>query len=641
MDVKDRHDHVRAGAYLLRPRTRLLRSVMLNRRVHLALLLTGLFLTFLPWSEDSGALRSLFSSSGYGSPERKLHLLIPATSSNPNFCRTTLSAALLDYPSPVLVNWEGKEDSENPYASHLAKIERTLEYLRGLPARNDKDLALIVDGYDVWFQLRPEVLIQRYYAAVEQSAARLAKEFNSGVLAEHDIKQTVFFGADKKCWPQGMEYPACYAAPESSLPGDMFGKQTDAEGEHKLARPRWLNSGTVLGPVSEVRAIFEASSRRVLEHPHGYSDQWYFSELFGDQEYRRNSLSKRPRRLDKAVVNTKQLKRATTPSKASRIMPEIKAYQQTEFHMGLDYDASLFHTNAFADDDTEWMLFNSTKTTTHFLKSNYAKYHSSKGASPRIPSDILNSRPPISKSVIEEELFEDIDLGFKELPYNTTWNGVPLLVNTATGSVPVIIHLNGKKERLDDWWQQLWWAKNGWGRHLLRSGSRAPRGPLGVTTDPETGKPIAWYKGAYNSLRRENGGYWSSKGEWLYYKHLCGPHEKVLFEGRRVGVPERQEVGWKGPAEGKGKAAKGAAVGGGKKPKKGKGPKGQKSKAGEKVTKEPKGEVGEPETSTSGTEKEKEQSPDDHIEALPAPKVTEGKFSNGTVTATSNPKGDS
>lgn len=468
---------------------------------------------------------------------RNLHLLIPATSSNPSFCRTTLSAALLDYPTPILINWHGKEDPKNMFASHLAKVDTILEYLRGVSSNNDNDLVLIVDGYDVWFQLRPEVLIQRYYTVLQQSNERLEDLFDEDVLARHDIKQTVIFGADKKCWPQEKGSMTCNAAPESSLPQDVYGSKTDIDGEFALTRPRWANSGTILGPVSDVRAIFEAASRQIQTEFHGYSDQWYFAEIFAQQEIKRNSLSKRPKDL------TKYLGKGSSQQTLSQLVEKAVV----DLHMTLDYEASLFHANAFAVEDTEWIVFNSTSDSTK--RSNSPKLRIRRKMPSLLPTDIGASRSPLFESGIGEELFDEASS--MELQSGTTWQDVQLLANKVTNSVPVLIHLNGNKEIQNEWWGQLWWAQNGWGQKLLKSSSKASRGPLGTTTDEKSGRKTTWWKGSYNSLKLDNGGYWSWKGEWLDFNQNCEKYSNILFEGKSATI-EKHKGGWMGPKGGAG-----------------------------------------------------------------------------------------
>jgi hypothetical protein len=92
------------------------------------------------------------------------HLLAPATQTDLNLCKVILSAAILNYSMPTLVNWNRKYDNPDLSSggSHLAKIPEILEYLTMLGPEYNDDLVLIVDGYDTWFQLKPDVLLSRY-----------------------------------------------------------------------------------------------------------------------------------------------------------------------------------------------------------------------------------------------------------------------------------------------------------------------------------------------------------------------------------------------------------------------------------------------------------------------------------------------
>ena len=75
-------------------------------------------------------------------PKRpRFHLLVPAQKPTPNLCRTLLSAAALNYPSPVLINY-GSNDSDRQIAANI--IHKTYEFLSGPEAKLD-DLILIVD----------------------------------------------------------------------------------------------------------------------------------------------------------------------------------------------------------------------------------------------------------------------------------------------------------------------------------------------------------------------------------------------------------------------------------------------------------------------------------------------------------------
>jgi hypothetical protein len=91
------------------------------------------------------------------------HLLIPADARGVNLCKAIVSSACLNYLVPTPINWGETFNDSGLVAggSHLAKITGVLDYLNSLESDRDKDLVLMVDGHDVWFQLRPGVLIER------------------------------------------------------------------------------------------------------------------------------------------------------------------------------------------------------------------------------------------------------------------------------------------------------------------------------------------------------------------------------------------------------------------------------------------------------------------------------------------------
>lgn len=99
-------------------------------------------------------LKASFRTAHPERPKGRLHLLIPATSSNSDLCKLLLSAQILNYPTPILINYGAQEDMDE-YVQHLAKVEGILKYLEHVETSSEyaEDLVLIVDGYDVWFQV--------------------------------------------------------------------------------------------------------------------------------------------------------------------------------------------------------------------------------------------------------------------------------------------------------------------------------------------------------------------------------------------------------------------------------------------------------------------------------------------------------
>lgn len=148
----------------------------------------------------------------------------------------------------------------------LAGKQETTGKKLGIPevVRTDA-YVLIIDGFDVWFQLPPQILLARYTNLTYSSAENPA----------------VVFGADKECWPNPQDSPACINIPNSTLPKDAYGPDTDKDPWHYKSRPRYLNSGTVLGRVDAARSIYDAALQLVIASKDVWSDQGILADIFG------------------------------------------------------------------------------------------------------------------------------------------------------------------------------------------------------------------------------------------------------------------------------------------------------------------------------------------------------------------------
>jgi hypothetical protein len=88
----------------------------------------------LSWDVDIGA----HSDSYYETREPAFHLLIPAREPTARLCKTLLSAVVLNYPPPVLINYgSNKHDRDDT-------VHQTYKFLRGKEVESD-DLVLIVE----------------------------------------------------------------------------------------------------------------------------------------------------------------------------------------------------------------------------------------------------------------------------------------------------------------------------------------------------------------------------------------------------------------------------------------------------------------------------------------------------------------
>lgn len=172
-----------------------------------------------------------------------------------------LSRPWLSCPNPHKLGQAIRRPHPHLRRLHIAKIEGVLAHLKTLDSSDDNDLVMVADGYDVCFQLRPSVMINRYFDINNAANARLRKEHGNDVAAK-GVEQKVLFSGQKRCWPMQVNHPACYAVPESTLPKDVYGEKMDMDigneaNPYVKFRQQYLNSGACVGPVPAVRTVFE------------------------------------------------------------------------------------------------------------------------------------------------------------------------------------------------------------------------------------------------------------------------------------------------------------------------------------------------------------------------------------------------
>ncbi|CAK4022156.1 Hypothetical predicted protein [Lecanosticta acicola] len=440
----------------------------------------------------------------------RLHLLVPATSSNDDLCKLMVSAQILGFPSPVLINY-GDDEAEDPYVQHLAKVEGLLEYLDKIEdsSEYDSDLVLVVDGYDVWFQLRPDVLIKRYYEAIKEADARAVQVYGKETVENNSITHTVLLGPDKVCWPVDFSRPACWAAPATTLGQYGFGPQT-SDGRDDNNDPKWLNSGTIMGPAQDLRDFFRGTLELIHENHTTDSDQYYMAQLFGLQEYKR--LSHNETRLQE-FRDTRYADELSDKEKAiMRFEPSLESDKKTEYHILIDGSFSLFQTLAFMK---QYITFTTPSDSWSPQVEGQEPFWTPYQVEP--PQDLLRSTPPFDLSS---------DAGTR----STTWDQVTLLYNTISKTFPVLIHFTGEKQYRDIWWQRMWFQSNA--SELRKSSAKLL--DEAISDDIIDGKK--WVKAMSEHAKeyKEAGisGFESDRRGWLSWRAVCGPMEGALFVTR-------------------------------------------------------------------------------------------------------------
>ncbi|KAH8821912.1 hypothetical protein F5884DRAFT_769405 [Xylogone sp. PMI_703] len=447
---------------------------------------------------------------GSSSGEGGLHFLVPATSSNEDLCRLLLSAAVLNYPPPVLINW-GAPEAKDAYVQHLAKVWTILAYLDIL-VDNGKadDLVLIVDGFDVHFQLPPEVMLARYFQENERANKRIEAQHGRVAVARYGFKQTVIFGHDKLCWPMDNRRPACWAVPEASDPRWAYGPYTDTN--PPMARARWLNSGTVLGPVSHVRDVFNSTLELIHKNHTTDSDQFYFANLWAAQEFERRTLvEKEPyKEINKDTVD----------------WPTLEKGQRNDYYIGLDYEAVLFQTMAFFRPYLTWMKFNGQRLPSR-SRGAPSTYQINDPYYDRVlPKDLANSRSPFY-AAIKSSL---PDAKAVNLPVELGWKDLSLGMNVISNQIFPLLHFTGPKEFRHLWWTRLWFVP--YAEDLLKASARLLRMGREPLSDAPIGGQLWWpgeldaWKGVDRGIK---GGAFSDNSTFLGWDELCLKHEPVVF----------------------------------------------------------------------------------------------------------------
>lgn len=202
-----------------------------------------------------------------------LYLAIPAEKAPDGYlCRSVLTAQILNYPVPTLIQWDPAYfDPNQPtdWQRSQFRLAGTADWLNKLPPEHDNGIVILLDGPTTWFQLRPEVLLKRYYDINRRANEKLKSK---------TIKQSILFGAQHTCSPNPDSEKACASGQNSPLiPSPTH-------------RARYLDSAFLVGPVSEVRSLIKHVAQKSQAFP-GASPQELFGAVFTEQENQRRRAS--------------------------------------------------------------------------------------------------------------------------------------------------------------------------------------------------------------------------------------------------------------------------------------------------------------------------------------------------------------
>lgn len=428
----------------------------------------------------------------------------------------------------------------------------------------DEDLVLVINGYDVWFQLPPEVMIRRYHAMVVEANERLRRRY--GTVTEgkpgdgtmdrvQKYTQSVIFGADKICRPNRAEDPACAAVPYSTLPKDVYGPDTDKGSLAFFNRPRYLNPGIVIGPADDVRAIYRYAVEKVETKGHGLIDhQSVLAEIFGEQEFQRETTRRASQGTPDRFYDwfSNKLGYSDSPLSANITINNMTTVDghRYEYSIGLDYKSNLFQSMTHSAADIEFIPYDSSA----YLSTIQAAHPSLHGQPFFLPQDLQTAKPPFSYVSPGYNYTRDVDVEHERsllLPYSKnldhlpgqsdnptdvepSWRTIPLATNVYAASVPPILHINGDTSLLESWWPNLWFHP--YARALLRRYVRSTQTPAAAETAAKGGQ--TWW-----DTRGGRGGVWTDDRNWMGWGNVCkGAEEKVFGDGKGTWEKEEGEI---------------------------------------------------------------------------------------------------
>ncbi|QKX57343.1 uncharacterized protein TRUGW13939_04455 [Talaromyces rugulosus] len=460
-----------------------------------------------------------------------LHILVAAQPKNPALCRTITSAMILDYPSLTLLK-QRPEIAAKPASKTAAsgetrveKVKSILTFLTNNGRVYDHDLVLIVDSDDTLFQLPPDILIERYKEIHKRNNNRLRRKYGTKFIGEgKNLKevpkytQRVLFAARKDCSSNITDSAACASVPQSPLPPDIYGARTDKKRDGTQNRPRWLDSGVVMGQVNDLVPLYEKVLQDMNKQPLHSSEQMVLTQLFGNQEYSREVERRRSSSVLKEWLWDSI--GIADYSNITNVRARIQPGAWHEYGMGLDYEGQLFINARKASGDIEWLKYRDVRK----VSIVQAQHGVPREVRLNLPLDVEQSElnpfkqyKPSSPQVIKPALNTSIDV----LPpsWNFTWNDIPLATYIQTAAVPAIVHTNGDQSLRQDYWLTAWFHP--WARALLRRHVRSA----------QTGATQISALGASDVLKDpgRRGGMWTDNDQWMSFAELCSGHEEVVF----------------------------------------------------------------------------------------------------------------
>lgn len=285
-------------------------------------------------------------------------------------------------------------------------------------------------------------------------------------------------------------------------------------------RQRYLNSGYMIGPIADVRAIFQRALEKIKSIPdkspwdngsgdsdykHHGSDQSIFHEIWGEQEFQREVMRRRHLSLSAKAKGMTKGKPTMIEGVyvEDRLNPpfthepaEEKPGKPDEFGIGVDYWSDLGQQTANSEGDGRWIRYNRPVAEQSAQRQ---LFDCPAHMSGHIPHDILNTTVPRA-AVSDASQFSPL----------RGWDEVPLYTNVCLDTIPVMIHHNDPATSVRQ-------RRELWGRLFFQPHARG----LMEEVFERTG----------SNSEGSRGGAYTAAGKYLSWSELCPASlEPELFD---------------------------------------------------------------------------------------------------------------
>ncbi|KND89144.1 hypothetical protein TOPH_06215 [Tolypocladium ophioglossoides CBS 100239] len=417
---------------------------------------------------------------------------MPADAPHLNLCKAIMSAVALGYPPPTLLNWSGEFNRPEWHlaGSHIAKMESLLAAIEHLLSQagdaggaSEHDLAVMVDAYDIWFQLPPSVLVERFHQLNREADDRVRRQWQAaqGLAADFPVpppRQSIVVTSAKDCHPKRDSGSDAHYAhwPASPMPSDLYGDGTDRvlpllfdpARKYRKMRPRCVNSGLVMGTMGAMRDALRRCKAKIEGVARSgrqlWSDQALLGEVIGDQEMWREWM----RGLGATWNGTASENDMSGLSREVRDVAEAALRGDGfEFGIGLDYNFTTIPPTCSAEEDG------------FFVRINDKAALRNESIRAGVPGAVrVQGIPRELQRLGRDDDDAAAAAAANDALSNVSWGDVPLYTDLYFGTTPVGIHHNAYINGLKPWRIRNWWNMTWFHPHLRSLVSRrlVPRG---------------------------------------------------------------------------------------------------------------------------------------------------------------------